>query len=74
MTLKKTSANLNRAKKEYRTLSKTQVKKRKAVDDDLSTSEIETLERIESGKGRFTKFKNAKDAIEWLHNQPDKKE
>jgi hypothetical protein len=72
--MKKTSTNLNKTQKEYRTLSKTQVKKRKAVDDDLSPSEIETLERIESGKGRFTKFKNAKDAIEWLHNQSDKKE
>jgi uncharacterized protein (DUF2384 family) len=72
--MKKTSTNLNKTQKEYRTLSKTQVKKRKAVDNDLSPSEIETLERIESGKGRFTKFKNAKDAIEWLHNQPDKKE
>jgi uncharacterized protein (DUF2384 family) len=71
--MKKTSTNLNKTQKEYRTLSKTQVKKRKAVDDDLSPSEIETLERIESGKGRFTKFKNAKDAIEWLHNQSDKK-
>ena len=72
--MKKTYTNLNKTQKEYRTLSKTQVKKRKAVDDDLSPSEIETLERIESGKGRFTKFKNAKDAIEWLHNQSDKKE
>ncbi len=51
--MKKTSTNLNKTQKEYRTLSKTQVKKRKAVDDDLSPSEIETLERIESGKGRF---------------------
>jgi hypothetical protein len=72
--MKKTSTNLNKTQKEYRTLSKTQVKKHKAVDDDLSPSEIETLERIESGKGRFSKtYANPHELIEDLHKEAKKR-
>jgi hypothetical protein len=72
--MKKISANLNRTKKEYRILSKTQVKKHKVVDDDLSPSEVETLERIESGKGRFSKtYANPHELIEDLHKEAKKR-
>lgn len=55
-------------------LSKIQVKKHKAVDDDLSPSEIETLERIESGKGRFSKiYTNPQELIEDLHKEAKKR-
>ncbi|MGI0087313.1 MAG: hypothetical protein ACREBI_05075 [Nitrosotalea sp.] len=42
---------------------------------DLSQEEIEAIERLESGKGKYKDFENVEDVIKWLHgkNQKSKK-
>ncbi|MDE1813813.1 MAG: hypothetical protein KGH87_03930 [Thaumarchaeota archaeon] len=39
---------------------------------DLTKEELEAIERLESGKGKYRHFKNAEDAIKWLHGKDRK--
>jgi hypothetical protein len=56
-------------------LSKTQTKKHVEVDDDLAPEEIEIINQIESGKGRFSKtYASPHKLIEDLHKEAKKKE
>lgn len=39
---------------------------------DLTKEELEAIERLESGKGKYRHFENAEDAIKWLHGKDRK--
>ncbi|MDE1816813.1 MAG: hypothetical protein KGI11_09695 [Thaumarchaeota archaeon] len=49
------------------------MQKGKNPSPDLTQEELEAIERLESGKGKYRNFENAQDAIDWLHGKDTKR-
>jgi hypothetical protein len=68
--MKKTHTSLISNKRQSRTVQKSKTSSKPSPD--LTPEELEAIERFESGKGKYRHFKNAEDAIKWLHGKDRK--